>query len=112
MIVMTLDVRATHVNNPDCPMRIAPHLDGRGWYCVDCGFDILHKRVEVSEGRNLVREMLADKTPNPLGYTADDYSGPPDTDDIARRMGGKPKQVHGRPPVRVGIDVHEGGTRE
>ena len=79
MIVMTLDVRATHVNKPDCPMRIAPLPDGKGWYCVDCGCHILQKRIEVS---------------NPLGYTQENYFG------IADRMGGEIKECRGRPPIK------------
>jgi hypothetical protein len=49
MQVVTLDPRATHVNNPNCPMRLALMPDGKTWYCVDCGFAILHKRLEVEE---------------------------------------------------------------
>lgn len=74
MIVMTLDVRGTHVNNPDCPMRLAPLPSGRGWYCVDCGCEIVQKRIEV-----------------------ENYH--PDYDDLADRMGGVEKAVHGRPPI-------------
>jgi len=59
MKIVVLDVRATHTNNPDCPMRLAPLPDGQGWICVDCGFEILQRSIEVSEGRNLIREMLA-----------------------------------------------------
>lgn len=50
MYVMTLDVRATHANNPDCPMHLAPLPNGRGWYCVDCGAEIVQKRLEVESG--------------------------------------------------------------
>lgn len=54
MKVMTLDPRATHVNNPDCPSRLVPTPRG-GWMCVDCGFEILQKLIdtdrEEDEGR-------------------------------------------------------------
>lgn len=49
MRILTLDVRATHVNNPDCPMRLVPHPDGRNWICLDCGFEIVMKWVELHE---------------------------------------------------------------
>jgi len=75
MIVMTLDVRGTHVNNPDCPMHLAPLPSGRGWYCVDCGCEILHKRIEVESGHH-------------------------DFDDLAGPLGGAVKAVHGHPPIR------------
>jgi hypothetical protein len=75
MQVMTLDVRATHVNNPDCPMRIAPLPRGTGWYCVDCGCEILQKRLEVEMG------------------ILDHY-------DLVDRMGATSKACHGRPPIR------------
>jgi len=74
MYVTVLDVRGTHVNNPDCPMHLAPLPNDRGWYCVDCGCEILHKRLEV-ESRHL------------------------DFDDLAGRMGGAVTTVHGRPPI-------------
>jgi len=74
VIVTVLDVRGTHVNNPDCPMHLAPLPNGRGWYCVDCGFEILQKRLEV-ESSHL------------------------DFGDLAGRLGGAVKDVHGRPPI-------------
>lgn len=62
MKVVVLDVRATHINNPICPSRLAQSPSGR-WYCVDCGHDIIHKRIEVverdwyeDEGRYAVRQ--------------------------------------------------------
>lgn len=48
MKIMTLDLRKTHVNNPDCKMRIAQKPNG-SWYCADCGFEIVWSWVEVSE---------------------------------------------------------------
>lgn len=62
MWVVTLDVKGTHVNNPDCPMRLAPLPDGRGWYCVDCGCEILHKRVEVEE-RHILETPIRGRPP-------------------------------------------------
>jgi len=44
--ILTLDPRATHVNNPDCPMRLVPAPNG-GWMCIDCGFQLIMKAVEV-----------------------------------------------------------------
>lgn len=82
MIVMTLDVRGTHVNNPDCPMRLAPLPNGRGWYCVDCGFEILQKRLMLTE---------------PLQPTLDFRPG--EIDGLVSRMGGVLKPCHGRPPI-------------
>lgn len=58
MQVLFYDIRGTHVNNPDCPMRVAPSPRG-GLYCIDCGHDIIQSHVDVSEGRNLMREFLA-----------------------------------------------------
>lgn len=52
MMIMTLDVRATHVNNSDCPMRISLTPDGRNWMCVDCGLQILWKSIEVEEKKD------------------------------------------------------------
>ena len=40
MIVWTLDVKATHIKNPNCKGQ---------WYCVDCGFPILMKRIEIKK---------------------------------------------------------------
>lgn len=46
MFVMTLDVKQTHDNNPECPMHLA--RDPRGdWYCMDCGRVILWKQIKV-----------------------------------------------------------------
>jgi hypothetical protein len=45
--VRSLDPRATHVNNPDCPSRLIPMPNGH-WMCIDCGFQILEKIVECS----------------------------------------------------------------
>lgn len=44
LVVVALDVKATHEKNPDCPMRIARHPHGH-WYCVDCGLAIIVKRI-------------------------------------------------------------------
>lgn len=49
MYVVTLDVKATHANNPDCPMRLAQKPQGGAWYCVDCGFEIMQKWIKVLE---------------------------------------------------------------
>ena len=48
MIVWTLDVKATHIKNPNCKMRLAQDPKGQ-WYCVDCGFPILMKRIEIKK---------------------------------------------------------------
>ena len=48
MVITTLDPKGTHVNNSECPMRLAQKPSGQ-WACVDCGLEILHKRLEVSE---------------------------------------------------------------
>ena len=45
--IMTLDVKKTHVRNPDCPSRISVTPDGGRWHCVDCGCEILWKRVNI-----------------------------------------------------------------
>jgi predicted RNA-binding Zn-ribbon protein involved in translation (DUF1610 family) len=48
MYVMTLDVKSTHIRNPECPSRIAQQPNG-SWMCVDCGLPILHKRINTDE---------------------------------------------------------------
>lgn len=42
----TLDVKQTHMYNPDCPSRIIKSPRGT-WYCVDCGVEILEKTVKT-----------------------------------------------------------------
>ena len=49
MRILTLDVKGTHVNNPDCPMRLVPTPDSHNWMCLDCGFYIMQAYVEVEE---------------------------------------------------------------
>lgn len=44
--VTVLDVKGTHVRNPNCPMRLAQDPQGR-WYCVDCGFHVMWKRMRI-----------------------------------------------------------------
>ena len=46
MFVMLLDVKQTHDNNPECPMRLVQHPNGN-WMCSDCGLEILWKKIEV-----------------------------------------------------------------
>lgn len=49
MYMRVLDIAGTHVNNPTCPQKwIAATSDGT-YYCVDCGFPLLWKTVEVEE---------------------------------------------------------------
>lgn len=47
MRVLTLDSKKTHESNPDCPSRLMPNPVG-GWYCLDCGAQILCTTVEVT----------------------------------------------------------------
>jgi len=54
--VLTLDPKATHEGNPDCPSRLVPAPDGRNWVCIDCGCYILMKYVEVVEVPERVRQ--------------------------------------------------------
>ena len=50
MFMMVLDMEVIHANNPDCPRRwIAVCPDGKQYFCVDCGFQLTWKRVEVEE---------------------------------------------------------------
>lgn len=58
MRIQTYDPKRTHEQNPDCPMRLAP-APGGGLYCVDCGAGILATSLEVHEGRNMMRDFLA-----------------------------------------------------
>lgn len=46
MFIVTLDVKSTHRNNPECPSRIAQQPNG-SWMCVDCGAPILEKHLEA-----------------------------------------------------------------
>lgn len=48
MVVVALDVRGTHVNNLECSMRLIRTPAGR-WMCMDCGCEIIHKHIWVSE---------------------------------------------------------------
>jgi hypothetical protein len=45
--VLTLDPKATHANNPDCPSRLA-HMPNGHWACMDCGFQILQRWVRCT----------------------------------------------------------------
>jgi hypothetical protein len=57
LTVLVLDIRETHKNNNDCPMRITPHPNGQDWYCVDCGIKILRKRLTAdTESMALLHE--------------------------------------------------------
>ena len=47
VILWVLDVKTTHYNNPDCPMRIASLPHG-GYYCVDCGCQIIAKKIRAN----------------------------------------------------------------
>ena len=66
MHVMTLDVRRTHENNPECPARIVQKPDG-GWMCVDCGLDILFTRINTELDREVAEyETIEDILDGPL----------------------------------------------
>ena len=49
MEIVVLDVKGTHVSNPDCKMRLMYHTANNHWYCIDCGLTILHTRVAVMD---------------------------------------------------------------
>ena len=49
MEIVVLDVKGTHVRNPDCKMRLMYHTANQHWYCVDCGLVIIHTRVSVMD---------------------------------------------------------------
>lgn len=74
MKIMALDPKATHANNPDCPMRLVPAIDGKNWMCVDCGCYIIHTLIEVQPVPDHIKE-------------------------VAERLGGELSEVHGRPPI-------------
>jgi hypothetical protein len=135
MYVTVLDVRGTHVNNPDCPMRIAQTPRG-GWVCLDCGFEILQKRVNYHQFTETVRGVLKmlEVVDDPhgvvhrarellkielreVGVLHDDrhilnmpfYDGL-EPDALAERMGAKRKACHGRPPITVPEREHVAGV--
>lgn len=85
MKIMTLDPKATHANNPDCPSRLAP-MPGGGWMCVDCGFQLIQRLIDTDH---------------------EDATAPV-TRAIERlkELGAKEKACHGRPPI-LGSGVHE-----
>ena len=58
MRFMALDPVATHVNNPNCPMRLVRKPNG-SWMCADCGFDILQKMIDTDHLRKLCAELDA-----------------------------------------------------
>lgn len=92
-VVITLDVRGTHQNRPDCPMRLIQDPHGQ-WMCFDCGLHILHQRLE------LVTEPI-----DPLDRQED------------HRIMAEKRALEGvmtpdeRTPTGLGCDVSEGGTR-
>lgn len=59
MYIMTLDVKRTHEGNPECPSRIVQRPD-KGWMCVDCGLDILFKRIELNRREYVAVEDALD----------------------------------------------------
>ena len=57
MLIVALDVKETHRNNMGCSMRIAQTPSGK-WVCVDCGLEILHKRIRVKEAEELTMDKF------------------------------------------------------
>jgi len=43
--ILALDPKTTHEDNPDCPSRLV-RAPNDHWMCIDCGFQIIERRVE------------------------------------------------------------------